>query len=117
MIEEPTIPTPPEDITPPETYIPITTGSFDDFTRAVTARMLAHLSDLELEESYLNQLATQFAYRFDGIFQKYRAGQIEHGGDIRDRDLLREVNAEVDDLLVYTTILTTCLPPSVPVRI
>lgn len=113
-------PEPPADTTDiPEgtTYISISTGSFPNFAAAVKARCYNHLSDLGLDEDYLSTLADQFALRFDKIFQKYRAGQLEHGGDIRDRDLGRERSQEIDDLIVYDIIETTLRPPSIPVRI
>jgi len=106
-----------EEVPPYPTHIPVTTGSFDDFTRAVKARCYTHLADLGLEEDYLENLATQFALRFDSIFQKYRQGQLEHGGDIRDRDLMREIRMEIDDLLVYSIIHSTLLPQSISIRV
>ena len=87
------------------------------FLAAFQARGRYHLADLDLDEDYLQSFLTNFALRVDGVLQKYRAGQLEHGGDLRDRDLRRERSMEIDDLLVYDVVDNTCCGSKVTVRI
>lgn len=87
------------------------------FLSAFQARGRYHLADLQLDEDYLQSFLTNFALRVDGVLQKYRAGQIEHGGDLRDRDLRRERSQEIDDLLVYDVVDNTCCGSKVTVNI
>jgi len=87
------------------------------FLSAFQARGRYHLADLNLDEDYLQSFLTNFALRVDGVLQKYRAGQIEHGGDLRDRDLRRERSQEIDDLLVYDVVDNTCCGSKVTVNI
>ena len=83
-------------------------STLSTFLAAFQARGRYHLGDLNLDEEYLETFLSNFALRVDGILQKYRAGQLEHGGDIRDRDLRRERSQEIDDLLVYDVVDNTC---------
>lgn len=106
--------TPPEI---PQTFIPTTSGSFEDFSRAVVARAFHHLADLDLDNDYLEKFALQFALRMDAILQKYRLGQLEHGGRLTDRDILHELCQEVDDILVYSLVLRSVQDRTIPVRI
>ena len=87
------------------------------FLSAFQARGRYHLADLQLDESYLQELLTNLALRIDGILQKYREGQLSHGGDLRDRDLRRERSQEIDDLLVYDVVDNTCCGSKVTVNI
>lgn len=87
------------------------------FLTAFQARGRYHLADLDLDEDYLQSFLTNFALRIDGVLQKYRAGQLEHGGDLRDRDLRRERSMEIDDLLVYDVVDNTCCGSKVTVNI
>lgn len=87
------------------------------FLAAFQARGRYHLADLDLDEDYLQSFLTNFALRVDGVLQKYRAGQLEHGGDLRDRDLRRERSQEIDDLLVYDVVDNTCCGSKVTVNI
>lgn len=102
---------------PPTTHISVTSGSFTDFARAVEARAFHLLGDLDLEPEYLSTFAEQFALRMDGILQKYRRGQIEHGGKLTDRDIAHERSQEIDDLLVYDLVDRTVMPKTIPVLI
>ena len=87
------------------------------FLAAFQARGRYHLADLQLDESYLQELLTNLALRIDSILQKYREGQLSHGGDLRDRDLRRERSQEIDDLLVYDVVDNTCCGSKVTVNI
>jgi len=87
------------------------------FLSSFQARGRYHLADLDLDEDYLQSFLTNFALRVDGVLQKYRAGQLEHGGDLRDRDLRRERSQEIDDLLVYDVVDNTCCGSKVTVNI
>ena len=87
------------------------------FLAAFQARGRYHLADLQLDESYLQELLTNLALRIDGILQKYREGQLSNGGDLRDRDLRRERSQEIDDLLVYDVVDNTCCGSKVTVNI
>lgn len=92
-------------------------SSLTTFLAAFQTRGRYHLADLDLDEEYLSDFLTNFALRVDNIFQKYRAGQLEHGGDLRDRDLKRERSQEIDDLLVYDVVDNTCTGLKVTVRV
>ena len=87
------------------------------FLAAFQTRGRYHLGDLNLDEEYLETFLNNFALRIDGILQKYRAGQLEHGGDLRDRDLGRERSQEIDDLVVYDVVENTCKGLKVTVRV
>lgn len=110
--EEPAEPQP-----SPSTHIPTTTGSFQDFSTAILARVFHHLGDLELEPEYLSKFAEQFAYRMDGILQKYRTGQLEHGGKLTDRDLAHERSQEIDDLMVYDLVDRSVVAKTISVTV
>lgn len=92
-------------------------SSLTTFLAAFQTRGRYHLGDLELDEEYLETFLNNFALRIDGILQKYRQGQLEHGGDIRDRDLGRERSQEIDDLVVYDVVENTCKGLKVTVRV
>lgn len=92
-------------------------SSLTTFLAAFQTRGRYHLGDLNLDEEYLETFLNNFALRIDGVLQKYRAGQLEHGGDIRDRDLKRERSQEIDDLLVYDVVDNTCTGLKVTVRV
>lgn len=102
---------------PPTTHIAVTSGSFTDFARAVEARAFHLLGDLDLEPEYLSKFAEQFAYRMDGILQKYRAGQLEHGGKLTDRDLAHERSQEIDDLMVYDLVDRSVVAKTISVTV
>ncbi len=91
--------------------------SLTTFLAAFQTRGRYHLADLNLDEEYLETFLSNLALRIDGILQKYRAGQLEHGGDIRDRDLSRERSMEIDDLVVYDVVDNTCKGLKVTVRV
>lgn len=92
-------------------------STLSTFLAAFQTRGRYHLGDLNLDEEYLETFLNNFALRIDGILQKYRAGQLEHGGDLRDRDLKRERSQEIDDLLVYDVVDNTCTGLKVTVRV
>lgn len=92
-------------------------STLSTFLAAFQTRGRYHLGDLNLDEEYLETFLDNFALRIDGILQKYRQGQLEHGGDIRDRDLGRERSQEMDDLLVYDVVENTCKGLKVTVRV
>jgi len=85
----------------------VTTSDFPEFAGAIRNRVLYHLADVVEDQDYLNQFSEQFALRIDAMLQKYWAGQIEHGGDIRDRDITREETNAILDLFIYNLIRTT----------
>lgn len=91
--------------------------SLTTFLAAFQTRGRYHLGDLGLDEEYLDTFLNNFALRIDSILQKYRAGQLEHGGDIRDRDLGRERSMEMDDMIVYDVVENTCKGLKVTVRV
>lgn len=101
---------------PPELSI-TDESTLTTFLNAFQERGRYHLGDLDLDEEYLDTFLSNFALRIDGILQKYRAGQLEHGGDIRDRDLSRERSLEIDDLVVYDVVDNTCKGLKVTVRV
>ena len=88
-------------------HLTVTTSAYPEFESAVKTRVLFHLADLDLDEEYLTNFAIQLSLRIDALLQKYRKGQLEHGGDIRDRDLIREETNEILDLFVYNLVRTT----------
>jgi len=92
-------------------------STLSTFLAAFQTRGRYHLGDLNLDEEYLETFLNNFALRIDGILQKYRQGQLEHGGDIRDRDLGRERSQEIDDLVVYDVVENTCKGLKVTVRV
>lgn len=115
---------PPETYTEPESPLgneltcePTPESTLSTFLAAFQTRGRYHLGDLNLEEEYLETFLSNFALRIDGILQKYRQGQLEHGGDIRDRDLGRERSQEIDDLVVYDVVENTCKGLKVTVRV
>ena len=88
-------------------HLTVTTSNYPEFESAVRARVLFHLADLGLDEEYLTNFSIQLSLRIDSLLQKYRAGQLEHGGDLRDRDLTREETNEISDLFIYNLVRTT----------
>ena len=98
-------------------HLTVTTSAYPEFESAVKTRVLFHLADLDLDEEYLTNFAIQLSLRIDALLQKYRKGQLEHGGDIRDRDLGRERSQEIDDLVVYDVVENTCKGLKVTVRV
>lgn len=61
------------------------------------------------QEKHLNHIKAEFVREVD---IKYRAGALEHGGDIRDIaaiQLVREIKAEAVDLFVYADTLESKL--------
>lgn len=112
MMNDPFMPDQPED--PPESSLgdeqealTVTTSDYPHFEEAVKTRVLYHLADVVEDHDYLQAFASQFALRIDSMLQKYRQGQIEHGGDIRDRDLTHEETKEILDLFIYNLVRTT----------
>jgi hypothetical protein len=55
----------------------------------------------KLHPDYPALLAEFYTEDVERRARKFIAGHIAHGGDIRDRDLLAEIEAEVDDLGHY----------------
>lgn len=55
----------------------------------------------KLHKDYPALLAEFYAEDVERRARKFIAGHIAHGGDIRDRDLLGEIEAESDDLTHY----------------
>lgn len=90
-----------------EAQLTVTTSNYPDFEQAVLSRVLYHLADVVEDQDYLQHFAKEFALRIDSMLIKYRAGQIEHGGDIRDRDLSVEETKEIQDLFIYNLVRTT----------
>ena len=52
-------------------------------------------------------LAEVLAWFSDGVEKKYRAGQVEHGGRLWRKPVLKHAKAEIFDLNVYLQVLDT----------
>lgn len=55
------------------------------------------------QEQHLKDIKQFFV---DGADKKYRKGQAEHGGNLWDRDCLKEIVAEAIDLVTYAYVET-----------
>lgn len=85
----------------------VTTSAYPEFEAAVTARVLFHLADVVEDQEYLQEFSKSVSQRIDFMLQKYRDGQLEHGGDIRDRDIKRDRTQEILDLFIYDLVEQT----------
>lgn len=54
-----------------------------------------------LTDEVKSNMANSYAVFLEQATTKFIAGQKEHGGDIRDRDLTKEMSAELIDLFFY----------------
>lgn len=54
-----------------------------------------------LTEEKINEMVEDYIAFIDRSSSKYIRGQVEHGGNIGDRDLDVEIDAEMDDLFFY----------------
>lgn len=75
------------------------------FVAAVKARVAEILGPVGVPEDLIEPFAEAFAEEMDAIITKFARGQIKHGGDIRDRDLLLEATHEARDMLVYFIVM------------
>ena len=65
---------------------------------------ISHEVDMECPQlsKEIKECMASSLYTFvQNAIQKYADGQREHGGDIRDRNLLNEINHETIDLFWY----------------
>lgn len=92
-----------EYLQPDEPCSPIADSlSFSTFAAAIRARGMEHFDDTEIDADFAEKFLNRFAVMADEALMKFAAGQREHGGDIRERNLRREMRMEILDLLCYT---------------
>lgn len=69
--------------------------------QAILARTHETLGPAGTPPDLIEPFGLALAEEIDNILRKFAAGQLKHGGDIRDRDLTEELTQEVRDALVY----------------
>lgn len=98
-----------ENITPPETtedldYCEVSTDSVEALRKAVGVRVREKFVPAgvapDLIEIYIDELTADI----EADIEKFRLGQEEHGGDIRDRDVLADLAKELLDAPIYMRI-------------
>lgn len=92
--------------------LPIIHENVDSHERmrdAIVTRTRELLAGIGTPEDIIDPLGLNLTEWVDGMLLKFRAGQLEHGGDIRDRPLRHEMIAEIRDLSIYT--ICEDLPP------
>lgn len=68
---------------------------------AVAARTHEILTPVGTPPDLVAAFGEAFAEEIDNMLAKFAAGQLKHGGDIRDRDLVLETTQEARDLMNY----------------
>lgn len=89
----------PDELPPPEVA---TINSYEPFEQAIVARVKQHFGETDMPTDLIERFGPAFAQEIDNMLAKFARGQIEHGGDIRDRDLRREMDHEIRDLMMYS---------------
>jgi hypothetical protein len=86
-------------------YCEVTTAAVEDLRLAIGRRVREKFVPAgvapDLIEIYIDELTADVEADID----KFAAGQLEHGGDIRDRDVLLDLAKELLDAPIYLRIL------------
>lgn len=69
---------------------------------AVLARVVSHFASTEVPHNFIEPYAEEVVRDIEDELAKFARGQKEHGGDVRDRDLHKDMSDEVRDLAIYT---------------
>jgi len=69
--------------------------------QAILARTRETLRPVGTPESLIDPFGHALAEEVDNLLRKFADGQLKHGGDIRDRDLLEDLTQEVRDAMNY----------------
>lgn len=75
--------------------------SYATFVEALGVRVREHFEPAGTDPELIKQFIPALVEWIDGSLAKFANGQREHGGDIRDRDLDREIMKEMFDLQMY----------------
>lgn len=75
--------------------------TYTAFADAIKARVVERLTPVGTPQDLIESFSAAFVEEVDNILTKFADGQLKHGGDIRDRDLLFESTSEVRDLVNY----------------
>lgn len=94
------------DDTPDSDLIPVTdpemtSMSHTIFVDAVSRRVRDHFEETDMPIDFIQQFGPVYAQAIDNALAKFAAGQLKHGGDIRDRDLEADEEQEIIDLFMY----------------
>lgn len=71
------------------------------FVDAIGRRIREHFDATDMPPDFTEAFIPVFAQGIDNALAKFAAGQREHGGDIRDRDLEHDESQEIMDLFLY----------------
>jgi len=84
-------------------FIPAAVASTDyqDLQAALAKRIHFHFDPTGMPADFIQAFIPVFTCAIESALQKFAAGQLEHGGDIRTRDLERDETQEIYDLFLY----------------
>jgi len=85
----------------PDTILTSDINPYAEFEAAVIKRVKSHFETTDMPADFIDRFGPAFSQFMDNMLAKFTRGQIEHGGDIRDRDLMREAGQEIIDLTMY----------------
>lgn len=80
------------------------TASHASFVSAIKERTRTLLDGCGTPQDLIDLFGAALAEEVDAILLKFAAGQRKHGGDIRDRNMMAELQQEIRDALVYTVV-------------
>lgn len=94
-----------EQSTPEEIeFCEVSSASVEDLRRAIGVRVREKFVPAgvapDLIEIYIDELTADV----ESDIEKFKKGQEEHGGDIRDRDVIRDLALELVDAPIYLRI-------------
>lgn len=71
------------------------------FEQAISNRTAELFDEAGVPPDFTAKFGPAFAAEIDRMLHKFAKGQVEHGGDIRDRDLRAEQMQELRDAFLY----------------
>jgi hypothetical protein len=95
---------------------PIVHTSLTDLRAAIKARFGHHMQDTDAPADIVDVYSDALADFIEEWFIKFAAGQREHGGDLRERDMRMDQRKELQDLLSYH-LTDDVRPTSIRVRV
>lgn len=82
----------------------------DMLAKAIEARFLHHVADTDIPPDAIPQWSAVLTQFVDDCMAKFAAGQREHGGDLRTRDVRNEIKQEIRDLIWYSLAADIAVP-------
>lgn len=79
----------------------ITSPDYHHLQQALAKRIHFHFDPTDMPADFVESFIPVFTNAIERTLAKFAAGQLEHGGDIRTRDLERDETQEIYDLFLY----------------